>query len=76
MKEKPMVSNDRDVEYTLDFGGDTEEEYEEDVSRSLVIKLQQHRPQYIAHMSISTYANSTKYSRVSAPSLSRMCGGI
>lgn len=52
-KERPTVINEQDVEYTPDLGGDSEEEDQEDIARSVRLPQKQNRLQYIAPMSIS-----------------------
>ncbi|CAI9279915.1 unnamed protein product [Lactuca saligna] len=62
---KPTYIGARDSDYIPDLGDDIDGDYHE-VARS----VQQHRPQYIAPMSMNRLANLTRQRRVIAPNVS------
>ncbi|KAK9061396.1 hypothetical protein SSX86_018577 [Deinandra increscens subsp. villosa] len=59
-KKKPMVTNEKDVEYMPDFDNEGEQDYEEEDATRVRVSKKQPRPQYIAPMSIKRCANLAK----------------
>ncbi|CAH1428093.1 unnamed protein product [Lactuca virosa] len=65
---KPMSTSARDSDYIPDLGDDNDGDYHE-VARSVEVSKKQHRPQYIAPMSMNRLANLTRQRRVIAPNV-------
>ncbi|CAH1421292.1 unnamed protein product [Lactuca virosa] len=65
---KPTSTSARDSDYIPDVGDDNDGDYQE-VARSVEVSKKQHRPQYIAPMSMNRLANLTSQRRVIAPNV-------
>ncbi|XP_042751412.1 uncharacterized protein LOC111921034 isoform X1 [Lactuca sativa] len=66
---KPTYIGARDSDYIPDLGDDNDGDYHE-VAKSVQVSKKQHRPQYIAPMSMNRLANLTRQRRVIAPNVS------
>ncbi|KAI3785193.1 hypothetical protein L1987_44307 [Smallanthus sonchifolius] len=68
-KAKEIKANARDVDYIPTMGDDSEGDYQE-VATTVQVSKKQHRPRYIAPMSMNRLANLAKQHRVIAPKVS------
>ncbi|KAF5788962.1 hypothetical protein HanXRQr2_Chr09g0365291 [Helianthus annuus] len=68
-KVKPTYHNARDEDYNPGYSDDNEEEYSE-VNTNVEASKKQHRPRYIAPMSLNKIAKLAKQHRVIAPKVS------
>nr|XP_043611982.1 uncharacterized protein LOC122583666 [Erigeron canadensis] len=71
-KEIPKITKERDAEYFLDIGGDSDEDNHEEFVVNNKVSKKQHQTQFIAPMSMTRYANLAKQKRVVAPYMSHM----